>query len=160
MRAFLSVGSLALWGVILGCSDAATEAPPVDGGGPPADGGSGGDGEYVEYVVPTSEDELALLACTVEQPCEFRAISQQIEGSSDATLAGTECVFTALAAGRPGRYLHQTEHTFTNGTYGAKHTVIVREDGTALYARTPFGGYGLETWFVPLDEAPDPGKRC
>lgn len=160
MRTFLIAGSLALLGVLVGCRGETDDSPENVGGTPGASGSGGEDEEYVEYVVPTSEDELTLLACEVEQPCEFRAISQQVEGSSDATVGGTACLFEALATGRAGRYLHQTEHAFTNGSYGAKHTVIVMDDGTAFYARTPYGGYGLETWFVPLDEAPDPGKRC
>jgi hypothetical protein len=165
MRLILVMGSLALLGVMMGCD----EDRPIDRGLTPDAGGAGGDGvtpdsggrvAIEDYVVPTSEDELTLLACEVEQQCELGAFSQQIEGSHDATLNGMRCVLEALAEGRTGRYLHRTEWIAGNANYVAKHVMIVRDDRTVSYARTPFGGVGGETWFQPLEEAPDPGQRC
>jgi hypothetical protein len=167
MRAHRAVGSLALLCVLLGCDeDSTTEAPPIaadaggGGGGSEGTPDAGADDEYVEYIVPSSEDELTLRACAAEQPCEFEGYSQQIETAHDATLNGTRCVLEALAEGRTGRYLYRTEFSFTNGNYGAKHVLIVNDDRSVLYARTPFGSVGLETWVQPLDEALDPGQRC
>jgi hypothetical protein len=161
----LAVGSLVLLCVSMGCDGEVATEPAlvldagVDEGTPDASAPSDED-EYVEYVVPTSEDELTLRACAVEQPCEYETFSQQIESGHDATLNGVRCVFDALAEGRAGRYLHLTETVAGNAFYAAKHVMIVRDDRTVLYARTPYGGIGLETRFLPHDEAPDPGQRC
>ena len=165
MRLLLAIGSLALPGVMMGCDD----DRPIERGLTPDAGGAGGGGfapgsggrvRIEDYVVPTSEDELTLLACEVERPCELETFSQQIESSHDATLNGMRCVFEALAQGRTGRYLHRTEAISGNAYYAAKHVMIVRDDRTVSYSRTPYGGLAFETWYQPHDEAPDPGQRC
>lgn len=163
MHLFLAIGSLVLLGIVAGCDD---EATPVDVDvSPDAGGGATPDaGDEDGYFVQTGDDELTLLACEVEEPCDNRTMSQITEGGNRASVEGMGCLFEALGQRRAGRYVHRTDHTFTSGSQGAKHTLIVSSDGTAVYARVPYGGYwtlddGRERW-VSDDEAPDPGQRC
>lgn len=161
MRSFLAIVCGALPGMLAGCDHDARAGVTPDGEAVPDAAGDENDGEF---FLQTSDDERALLACSVDDLCEFPTTSQIVEGSNVAYVATTACTFEALAERRPGRHVHTTDHTWTNGALGAKHTLLVRADGSALYSRVPYGGYvifeGNRERFVPYEEAADPGARC
>lgn len=104
---------------LVGCGDDAAGEPATDGGSV-VDAGSG-------------EDQLR--ACEVEEPC-FESTALMVEGRIAHVLL-FDCAIRGLAAGTPGRYRHVTDSMWSAGSVGARHTLIVAEDGTALYSRVP-----------------------
>ena len=129
-----------------GCGDDSTAAVDsgVDGGA--ADGGDAGEPD-------DNPDEQALRACELEEPC-FESNAQMVENRIAHVLL-FDCVVRGLAARTPGRYLHLTDSTWTNGSAGARHTLLVAEDGAVLYTRVPYGG-GPAT----IDGSEVKGQRC
>jgi hypothetical protein len=78
-------------------------------------------------------------ACDVEEPCAGeRSYTQLVESRFHHINSTPSCLFSALAERRPGRYLHDTDSTFSSGTVGALHHLVVGADGTVAYVREPY----------------------
>lgn len=155
-------------GVTLGAIAACVgekEGPRGGGAGTSGGAGEGGSsGASGEGGAPGAEDlgELrALEACAVPEPCGERdSFAQLIENQArNMDEESLRCVLSALAARRPGRYVHHTDSTFSNGSSAAKHVFVVGADGTAAYVRDPrqsFSGPEPRETVLP----PDPAQRC
>ena len=121
-----------------------------------SDGGS--DGGVVEDAAVDADagpnpDEAALKACELVEPCN-ESSAQMVENRIAHVLL-FDCVVRGLAARTPGRYMHRTDSTWSNGSAGARHTLVIAEDGSALYTRVPYGSGP-----VTIDGPDAPGQRC
>jgi hypothetical protein len=169
------IGGLACGGlmvVLVACGSDSEAASSPDAGvttrdadDTPLDNADGRPPVGEPYVRPTSADEILLLSCSVAEPCVYTSITQITEGANHViSLEGSVCLLEALAKGTPGRYVHQTEHAFTNGNLGAKHTLVITSDRSVLYTRVPYGAVyvpdGGGTTYSTHEEPADPGQRC
>ncbi|HEU4405435.1 MAG TPA: hypothetical protein VFS43_09115 [Polyangiaceae bacterium] len=117
------------------------------GGRPQAGNGGGGAGGGN----PVSAEFEALKACRAPDPCE-KSFAQFIENSMrNVNQADARCVLRGLRDRTPGLYEHGTDHTFSNGSIGANHLMLVSADGGVRYARDVYGR-GFET--------DPPAQRC
>jgi hypothetical protein len=98
-------------------------------------------------------DEATLKACELEEPC-FESNAQMVENRI-AHILLFDCVMRGLADRTPGRYAHLTDSTFSNGSAGARHTLVVAGDGSALYTRVPY-----VSGPVTIDGSDAAGQRC
>ena len=99
-----------------------------------------------------SDFEL-LEACAAPEPCGT-GYAQLIENATHNIHADTVlCLMNALGARTPGKYLHETDSTFSNGSVGAEHRLVVVGDEVA-YARVR---YTVHTGYERMAE---PGQRC
>jgi hypothetical protein len=97
-----------------------------------------------------------LTECVAFEPCaETRSFAQLIEAHGKYLDPGVACVFAALRDRAPGRYLHHTDSTWTNGSAGSEHVIVVRPDGSVAYSRD---SYASGPW-APAD-VEEPGQRC
>ncbi len=120
------------------------------GGAPSGAGGSGASSGAAGAQVASAFDTLA--ACAVEEPCAEPSSAQLVENTSvivDERRA--RCVAQGLRDRKPGRYFHDTDHTFGNGSVGVHHALIVSADGSAHYARDVYGVAG---------DGDPPAQRC
>lgn len=120
----------------------------------PSDSGVAGDASVnaAEDAGP-NPDEAALKACALEEPC-FESNAQMVENRIAHVLL-FDCVVRGLADRMPGRYAHLTDSTFSNGSVGARHTLVIADDGSALYTRVPYASGP-----VTIDGSDAPGQRC
>ena len=104
---------------------------------------------------PTAYEVLT--ECEAAEPCQdVRSFAQLIEGGSSKYLdPGTACVFAGLRERTPGRYLHQADSTWSNGSAGSNHVIVIRDDGSVMYARD---SYASGPSAQP--EETEPGRRC
>jgi len=102
-----------------GCGDGGAASSAADGG----------------RLADAGSDEQQLRACDVPEPC-FESTALMVEGRVAHVLL-FDCVIRGLAAGTPGRYLHATDSMWSDGSVGARHTLLLQEDGSALYTRAP-----------------------
>jgi hypothetical protein len=126
--------------------------------------------EPVDAAVPDSgpsaaeraaADQETLLACGAAETCAATTTGMIENLYAYPPAADFECLFTALAERKPGLYEHQTSHSFTNGSWQVAHTLLVREDGTALYTRVGGGSLGVPPDWEPMTiEGSAPGLRC
>jgi len=125
--------------------------------------------ELVDAEVPDSgpspadlanADRETLFACGAPEPCAATATGMIENLYSYPPAADFECLFTALAERKPGLYRHQTSHSFSNGSWQVAHTLLVREDGTALYTRVGGGSYGGVPEEPVLIEGSAAAVRC
>ncbi len=116
------------------------------------DGGSAGDAA-ITADAGANPDEVALEACQVAEPCN--ASSAQMVENRIAHVLLFDCIVRGLAARTPGRYVHLTDSTWSNGSAGARHTLVVGADGSTSYTRVPYGSGP-----VTIDGSDVPGQRC
>lgn len=98
-------------------------------------------------------DEAMLKACDIAEPCHES--SAQLVENRIAHVLLFDCVARGLAARTPGRYMHRTDSAWSNGSAGARHTLVIAEDGAALYTRVPYGSGP-----VSIEGSDAPGQRC
>lgn len=101
-------------------------------------------------------DREHLLACEIEEPCLAGLAQLADQKPSTITPDRMACIFRALGERKPGRYVHQTDHTFGDGSQGAQHVLIVRSDGSALYASATYEARGD----AEPKEKDRPGQLC
>lgn len=99
-------------------------------------------------------DFETLSACPAAEPCP-RSFVQLIEGYLFTVSLSPECTLQALRDRVPGRYRHDTDSTWSGGSTGSQHVVLVYANGQAGYARDPYGG-----GFQPTPVEPIAGQRC
>ena len=100
-------------------------------------------------------DEALLLECRAPERCD-KGFAQLIENSAQhIELAPVQCILEELSKAEAGRYVHETNSTFTNGAFGARHTLLVEFD-SVLYTRVPYA-YADD---VTSGEMPEPAQRC
>jgi hypothetical protein len=119
-------------------------------------GGAGGSAAGSGGGQATSEfDELK--ACAAAEPCEG-SLAQLIEGSMrNVNRERARCVLTGLRDRTPGRYLHNTDSTFSNGSVGADHLLLVSSGGAVRYARDVYASAAPVNPPEPIDP---PAQRC
>jgi len=127
----------------LGCGD---DSATANDGGSIADGGDAGE-------PGDNADEQALRACELEEPC-FESNAQMVENRIAHVLL-FDCVVRGLAARTPGRYLHLADSTWSDGSVGARHTLLVEEDGSVLYTRVAYSSGP-----APINGNGAKGQRC
>lgn len=167
MRFSFLGAALIAGGLIGGCDDEGDNAWPPLGGGSSGEGGSagqsGGAGEGGGDSGPGVDDlsELrALEACDVPEPC-LESFVQLIEQQTHYyRREAVGCLMGALAARRPGRYVHRTDATFSNGSTAAKHVLVVAADGTVAYLRDPSQSFQEEAGSRETALPPDRARRC
>jgi hypothetical protein len=133
------------------CADESGAEPRVvRGEGDSNDGPTaGGDGQVGGGQASSGYDEVA--ACVAPEPCG-RSLAQLIENSMrHVDRANARCVLEGLRDRKPGRYLHDSDHTYSNGSIGADHALLLAADGTVRYARDNYG---------PGNETDPPARRC
>lgn len=128
----------------LGCS---SDSDPPD----PGDGAAG------SPAVPQNEDELALLACEVPEPCGEAGIQLVENVAVNLREDETRCVLNALAQRTPGRYRYETTSSHGQGHDTARHVLLVAADGSVQYARTEDVSVALPG---SSTVRPDVGQRC
>jgi hypothetical protein len=144
-------GVLLGWFVVTGCGgESAAE-------GTPSPDEVEEEQEEDETEPPGVSAYESLTECAAVEPCQGESsFAQMIEGDSSRILhAGTACVLAGLRDRTPGRYLHQTDATWGNGSAGSHHVILIRHDGIVLYTRD---SYASGT-FAPADVV-EPGQRC
>lgn len=116
------------------------------------------DAAVVDAHVELEPSDLDLIsACEAEEPCTG-SHAQMADARPYTISDGTACLLEHLQERRPGRYAHEATSVHPMGRFGANHVLIVRADGTALYARTQYttdvrkGREGTMT--------PEPAKLC
>jgi hypothetical protein len=132
----LRSASIAL-ALLAACADDGASDPAADAG----------------QVVDDGSDEQQLRACELAEPC-FESTALMVENRIAHVLL-FDCVIRGLAAGTPGRYLHATDAMWSDGSIGARHTLIVAEDGSALYTRVPHA-----TGAASVDASGASAQRC
>jgi len=65
----------------------------------------------------------------------------------------------ALQERKPGRYIHGTRSAHGQGDEGVDHVLIVRADGTALYARMVYVDVRGSV-ITEMSETPEPAQLC
>jgi hypothetical protein len=65
-----------------------------------------------------------------------------------------ECTLQALRDRVPGRYRHETDSTWSGGSIGSHHVVLVYANGQAGYGRDPYAAG------APTPVEPIAGQRC
>lgn len=140
------------WIAAIACAEAASspEAPPDQ-----------------QDPGPGRADAARLAQCALPEPCGAgetlaQYVEQRTPSSRNVSVPGAACLLDALAARTPGRYLHMNDHTAASGGFGARHSLVITPDGSALYVRVPYAGqvYDGEEW-VDATPAPAPAaKRC
>jgi hypothetical protein len=94
--------------------------------------------DAVDSGVDAGPSDLELLsACEVEQPCPSSG-AQMADGRPYGIGLGTDCLLERLQERAPGRYIYKGVSTHPMGEFGMDHVLIVRADGSALYARTQY----------------------
>lgn len=97
-----------------------------------------------------------LTECSAVEPCAGeRSFAQLIEGFTKYLDPDTACVFAALRERTPGRYRHQTDATWTNGSAGSNHVIVIRPDGSVIYSRDAYTSGPSATSDTSL-----PAQRC
>jgi hypothetical protein len=134
-------------------SEVATSGETGGGGGGPGGGGSGGDGSGGTED-PDQADHEALEGCA-ELACPD-AFAQRIEGGSPATMNAVACVVAAMRDRTPGLYRIDLDHTWTNGSATAKHTVLVTASGEVEVGRI----VEAVNDFQPAPTDYEPTERC
>jgi len=99
----------------------------------------------------THSGEEALWMCEAQEPC-VESIAQMVDGSI-AHVLRLDCAMRELAVRTPGRYRHVTDSAMAGDSTGARHTVVVTDDGSVLYARVPYLA-------MPGDGIAEPARRC
>lgn len=102
-------------------------------------------------------DEAALLACAAPEPCAPTSISWN-DGGGASPLSpddGYDCVMNALGARTPGLYRHVRATSDAAGYSNSTMTVLVREDGSALFTRVDAGSN-----LQGLVSGGTPAQRC
>jgi hypothetical protein len=140
-----------------GGSAGASGGPATAGTGGGGAAGMGGGGADEPFVPPENPDAIALEACQLEDPCSESYIQEAEAAGYHIWVDGSACLLEALAQRTPGRYLHNTDSTWGNGSTGSEHRLVITADGSVLYARTP---YEYVEPFDPDAFRPDPGQRC
>src|SRR4029079_2183342 len=101
------------------------------------------------------DDAMTLEQCDVVEPCR-QAEAQLVEGGTrHVNAVDIVCTLDALANLKAGRYRYTTDSTFSNGSVGAEHVLLIETDGTVLYVRVPY-----DSSFSGTSSVPDPGARC
>jgi hypothetical protein len=78
-----------------------------------------------------------------------------VEGfSHNIHVEGSRCVLAALRDRTPGRYFHDPHHTFSNGSVGTLHALLVEADGSVLHAQVSYEN-GVDNV-----ETPGATERC
>jgi hypothetical protein len=127
-------GVLLGWFVVTGCGgESAAE-------GTPSPDEVEEEQEEDETEPPGVSAYESLTECAAVEPCQGESsFAQMIEGDSSRILhAGTACVLAGLRDRTPGRYLHQTDATWGNGSAGSHHVILIRHDGIVLYTRDSY----------------------
>jgi hypothetical protein len=101
-------------------------------------------------------DFETLGACPAAEPCP-RSFVQMVEGAPPGVSVSPACALRALRDRLPGRYRHETDSTWTSGSVGSRHLILVTASGDALYARDP---YGHDLGRPPPPDVALPAQRC
>lgn len=118
-------------------------------------GGAGGSAGRGGGQAPSEFDELK--ACSAAEPCEG-SLAQLVEGSMrNVDRASARCLLTGLRDRTPGRYLHDTDSTFSNGSVGAHHVLLAASGGAVRYARDVYAFASPNSPPEPIDP---PAQRC
>jgi hypothetical protein len=119
--------------------------------GAPGGAGNGGAGG-----VAGSPGDFEVISGCASGSCTRQSSAQLIEAFSQyIDRDALACVLTALRDRSLGRYTHGTDSTFTSGSVGAHHTIVVLPDGAALYARRRYS-----SGTVVVTYEPEPAERC
>jgi hypothetical protein len=107
----------------------------------------------------TNQDYEMLLGCAVDEPCPKPEVQFIESDSYNVPVASVTCVLNALAARAPGRYRYLTQSVYGNGGVNTEHVLIIKSDGSVLYARKP------DLYVMGLTEeeshpGSDPTQRC
>lgn len=141
-----------------GCSDdgdrdtSADGTPGADVNCGPSEGESGAAESGCGTKGHTAISGFDLLAaCEVVEPCQ-PATTQLIENRSrNIEAERARCVLQGLRDRTPGRYQYDTDHTYSNGSVGAHHLLVVLADGSVMYGRDEYG---------PGVASEQPAQRC
>jgi hypothetical protein len=92
--------------------------------------------------------------CEASDPCATSFV-QLIEGyQHHIATEAAKCVLAAMRDRSAGRYRHEADHTFSNGSVGTDHVILVAQDGTVLRAERSY-----ESGPVSSEMTPD-AERC
>lgn len=83
-----------------------------------------------------ADDYDRLYNCADDEPCGL-SFAGNLEGGDNAiTHSRLLCTLNALGTRAPGRYLHDTDSSFTDGSSSVRHTLILNEGGSVQYVRS------------------------
>jgi hypothetical protein len=140
---------------LAGCGDdpaevAATDASPEQDAARDQDAAAEEDAA-VDPMPGPADDYDRLYDCADEEPCGL-SFTGNLEGGENAiTHARLRCTIEGLGARAPGRYLHDTDSSFSDSSSSVRHTLIVNEGGSVQYVRS-----------VTIDgvKTIEPAQRC